>query len=331
MSPTHQAVCSRRCGRPSRRIRLRPRVWVSACLLVRPGVWRSLAVAAAGTRHRAASAISAHGREHPHHAAAAVDSLGYQSAKCCATRVWPALSPCSTIGTRFRSANQDAFELHPWVASVERITQTAAQRARHRAQISPAGRGRRIERRTGVTFLPIDEHAVRLPEGDLTEAERRYLPRISGVTGRPLVGDTWDDPRVVGGAKLAAALADVWQQLRLVEILAHVEPSSPDGETRMHVRDHHQRRHAHRLGRGTRAGSVSRRIAVRPKATAAAGLRRPARPARIDRRPRRARRPQRAGHHTTHARRNDKRRGRRQVKIVKRCDYSATVSRFFGC
>ena len=35
----------------------------------------------------------------------------------------------------------------------------------------------------GVMFLPIDDHAVRLPEGDLTETERRYLPRVSGITG----------------------------------------------------------------------------------------------------------------------------------------------------
>ena len=62
---------------------------------------------------------------------------------------------------------------------------------------------------------------IRLPEDDLTEIERRYLPRISGITGRPLVGDVWDDPRVVGGAKIAAGLADVWQQLRLVEIIAN--------------------------------------------------------------------------------------------------------------
>jgi hypothetical protein len=73
---------------------------------------------------------------------------------------------------------------------------------------------------SGVSFLPVDEFAVRLPEGDLTDAERRYLPRITGVTGRPLVGDTWNDPRVVGGAKLAMALGDIWQKLRLVEIIS---------------------------------------------------------------------------------------------------------------
>ena len=46
------------------------------------------------------------------------------------------------------------------------------------------------------------------------------MPRITGIMGRPLVGDTWNDPRVVGGAKLAAALSDVWRQLRLVEIIS---------------------------------------------------------------------------------------------------------------
>jgi hypothetical protein len=81
---------------------------------------------------------------------------------------------------------------------------------------------------TGVMYLPIDDRAVRLPEGDLTETERLYLPRISGITGRPRVGDVWDDPRVIGGAKLAAQLSDVWQQLRLVEILANAQSSTRD-------------------------------------------------------------------------------------------------------
>jgi hypothetical protein len=78
----------------------------------------------------------------------------------------------------------------------------------------------------GVSFLPIDHSAVRLPDSDLTEAERRYLPRIAGVTGRPLIGDIWNDPCVVGGAKLAAALADVWQQLQLVEIIPAVHEAN---------------------------------------------------------------------------------------------------------
>ena len=123
---------------------------------------------------------------------------------------------------------EDAFELHPWVASVERITRRLPSsldiELKYRRPIAAVESSDPL----GVMFLPIDDHAVRLPEGDLTETERRYLPRVSGITGRPRVGDVWDDPRVIGGAKLAAQLADVWQQLRLVEILANAPSSTHD-------------------------------------------------------------------------------------------------------
>jgi hypothetical protein len=115
---------------------------------------------------------------------------------------------------------QEAFEFHPWVDAVTRIERRLPNGLQVELTYRRPVAAVESSDASGVVFLPIDEHAIRLPEGDLTDAERRYLPRISGVTGRPLVGDTWDDPRIVGGARLAAALADVWQQLRLVEILA---------------------------------------------------------------------------------------------------------------
>jgi hypothetical protein len=127
---------------------------------------------------------------------------------------------------------KDAFEFHPWVASVERITKrppaTLEIELKYRKPVAAVESGDP----GGVNFLPIDEHAVRLPEADLTETERRYLPRISGVTGRPLVGEVWNDPRVIGGVRLAASLADVWQRLRLVEIMAALS-SSPHDEAQM--------------------------------------------------------------------------------------------------
>jgi hypothetical protein len=79
----------------------------------------------------------------------------------------------------------------------------------------------------------VDALAVRLPEADLVPAELRYLPRISGTTGRPIVGHAWEDPRVLGGVKLAAALADVWQQLQLVEIVPSPHPVV-QGESRFY-------------------------------------------------------------------------------------------------
>jgi hypothetical protein len=123
---------------------------------------------------------------------------------------------------------KDAFALHPWVASVERITRrlpsSLVVELKYRRPVAAVESGDS----TGVMFLPVDEQGFRLPEGDLTETECRYLPRVSGVQGRPLVGDKWDDPRVLGGVRLATQLADVWQQLRLVEILANVPNSSRD-------------------------------------------------------------------------------------------------------
>jgi hypothetical protein len=119
---------------------------------------------------------------------------------------------------------RDAFEMHPWVASVERIAKRLPSaldvELKYRRPVAAV----ESMEASGVTFLPIDERAIRLPDADLSDVERGYLPRISGVTGRPLVGDAWEDPRVVGGAQLAAALADVWQKLRLVEIVSPPEP-----------------------------------------------------------------------------------------------------------
>jgi len=126
---------------------------------------------------------------------------------------------------------KDAFAMHPWVASVEQIRRqlpsSLVVELKYRRPVAAVESGDA----TGVMFLPVDEHGIRLPEGDLTETERRYLPRVSGVQGRPLVGDRWDDPRVLGGVKLAAQLSDVWQQLRLVEILANVPSSSRDDKS----------------------------------------------------------------------------------------------------
>jgi hypothetical protein len=125
----------------------------------------------------------------------------------------------------------DAFEFHPWVDSVDRITKRlpAALEVEitYRRPVAAVESGDS----NGISLLPVDRNAIRLPEADLTEVELRYLPRIAGVTGRPLIGDAWNDPRVVGGAKLAASLGDVWQQLRLVEIIAAIPSANSHSQS----------------------------------------------------------------------------------------------------
>lgn len=114
---------------------------------------------------------------------------------------------------------KDAFEFHPWVLSVTKITKQLPSSLEVEIVYRRPVAAVESSDRTSISYLPVDAYAVRLPDGDLTDVERRYLPRIAGVTNRPLVGEMWDDDRVVGGARLAAGLFDVWQQLRLVEII----------------------------------------------------------------------------------------------------------------
>jgi hypothetical protein len=119
---------------------------------------------------------------------------------------------------------RQAFEFHPWVKSVNRITRRLPSSLeieltyrRPLAAVEVKGPG-------GVALLPVDAAAVRLPDIDLTDAERRFLPRIVNVSGRPMIGAIWEDPRVVGGVKLAGALQDVWRPLQLVEIIPSPHP-----------------------------------------------------------------------------------------------------------
>lgn len=123
-------------------------------------------------------------------------------------------------GPTFARRIHDAFELHPWVASVQRIRRRLPSSLDVELTYRRPVAAVESSEGDGVAFLPVDGTAVRLPENDLTDVERRYLPRISGIVGRPPTGSVWDDLRVVEGVQLAVALSDVWQQLRLVEIKA---------------------------------------------------------------------------------------------------------------
>jgi hypothetical protein len=119
---------------------------------------------------------------------------------------------------------QDAFEFHPWVADVRQIRKRLPAALDIELEYRRPVAAVETSDGRGVTLTPIDVQGVRLPEADFSEVERHYLPRISGTTGRPLAGEAWDDPRVIGAARLAAGLADVWQQLRLVQILPSTQP-----------------------------------------------------------------------------------------------------------
>jgi len=212
--------------------RLRPKVW--ACLLLLAGIgvgahfaWRGMVDKIARDSHYLLTASDIHISPPPPWIRSDVKSQALRNAGL--DGAVSVLDDWEVLSKRVK----EAFEFHPWIAKVDRITRKMPRSleidVRYRKPIAA------VESSDvgGVMFLPIDENAIRLPEDDLTEAERRYLPRVSGITGRPLVGDRWNDPRVQGGAKLAAFLADVWQQLRLVEIIASPH-SSPHDEKQIY-------------------------------------------------------------------------------------------------
>lgn len=119
---------------------------------------------------------------------------------------------------------RNAFGFHPWVAEVRRITlalpasmQVELDYRRPVAAVAAADG-------PAMSFLPVDIRGIRLPHGDFSDVELRHMPRITKITGYPVVGASWNDPHVLGSAQLAAGLADVWGELRLVEIIPSQHP-----------------------------------------------------------------------------------------------------------
>ena len=209
--------------------RFRPRAWFSILLLIAVGVgmhflWQSAKPTVAHDPHYTLTVNDIHITPLPAWIRTDIRSQAFRNAGLIGTL--SALDDWPTLSGRLKQA----FEFHPWVASVTRISRSTPTSLEidlvYRRPIAAV----ESSDSNGVMFLPIDNGAIRLPEGDLSEAERRYLPRIAGITGRPLVGDRWDDPRVIGGAKLAAQLADVWQKLRLVEIVATLQSAPHDDQ-----------------------------------------------------------------------------------------------------
>jgi hypothetical protein len=134
----------------------------------------------------------------------------------------------SILDPEFLSKVKSAFELHPWVESVERIEKS----------FPPAVRVELTYRRPVAVvdlpvdgqrqLLPVDARGVHLPAGDVPLIRRSYLPRITGIVGQPPVGRPWDDPRVAGAVDLAVHLANEWESLKLVEIIPSARPKLQD-------------------------------------------------------------------------------------------------------
>jgi len=113
---------------------------------------------------------------------------------------------------------RSAFALHPWVAKVERVQKF------HPARVKVDLVYRRPVCMVEIAdeLTPVDAEGVVLPREDFSTPEASRYPRLVGIDTAPLgvAGARWGDDRVLGGAEIAAALADQWDKLGLKSIVA---------------------------------------------------------------------------------------------------------------
>ncbi len=132
--------------------------------------------------------------------------------------------------TELQQRLADALRFHPWVREVSRIRKAPPARVVVELEYRrPAAAVRWGP--TGSELLLIDDEGVRLPERDLSEIDRRRLPRILVGGHKPLVGERWNDVRVAGALALVQRLGPNWDRLMLLEIAAHPQPEARGGES----------------------------------------------------------------------------------------------------
>jgi len=131
--------------------------------------------------------------------------------------------------SEIRQRMVDAFEIHPWIRSVNRIEFTSPSHIKVELEYREPVAVTEVEGAGQVDLLPVDIDGVRLPDGDLTAVEKSYLPRIADIEARPLVGDSWTDLRVVGAVRLAARLRGVWERFQLLDIVPSEYPEVQRG------------------------------------------------------------------------------------------------------
>jgi len=108
-----------------------------------------------------------------------------------------------------------AFDVHPWVRSVDRVEVT-----------SPAAAHVEITCREPVAMvrvagglLPVDGEGVVLPSDDFTPDEAAAYPVVDGVRSLPQgpAGSAWGDPAVEEAVAVVAVTRPEWGPLNLVE------------------------------------------------------------------------------------------------------------------
>jgi hypothetical protein len=124
--------------------------------------------------------------------------------------------PLSVLDDRLLDRLREAFALHPWVARVERV----AKRSPARVEVDLVYRRPACMVQVPGGLYPVDAEGVLLLTADFSPVQASRYPRLSGTTfsTAPPPGIRWPDERVLGGAEIAAVLADVWHEMEFEQI-----------------------------------------------------------------------------------------------------------------
>jgi hypothetical protein len=132
--------------------------------------------------------------------------------------------PLSILAPDLAERISKAFALHPWVAKVRRVQKSHPARVQvelvYRQPvcmvIAPGGP------------LPVDAEGVLLPRDDFSPVEISRYPHLVNIGSMPVgpVGTRWGDPRVVGGAEIAAVVGPAWDELGLDRMVPSAAPES---------------------------------------------------------------------------------------------------------
>ncbi len=127
--------------------------------------------------------------------------------------------PLSIMDDNLTERAARAFAMHPWVAKVHRVVKF------HPSGLRVELEYRRpvcmVETESRTELLPVDIQGIVLPGGDFSPVESSRYPRLAKIDSIPVgvVGESWGDGRVVGGAEIAGAFGSAWQELKLDRIV----------------------------------------------------------------------------------------------------------------
>lgn len=146
----------------------------------------------------------------------------------------------SILDEKLSETVYNAFTAHPWVAKVERVAKKHPARLqvdleyRRPVCMVEVPRGAAVSGAAPVAFdlLPVDVKGVLLPERDFSSQDKERYPRLGNIASAPLGGPgvRWGDARVTGGAEVAAALVEAWNELSLARIVPSPTSQGPSSE-----------------------------------------------------------------------------------------------------